>query len=279
LEYQDKLQFMQNENEQLQMKSQELEEQQPQPGPEELTNEEKERYEEEIIRLNEEVAKLKKMRSDSKPSHLDLHKQESIDSRNDSVEYKSVSERQEGEGMDSRELEIIDTLSQRGSVPNTPTSPSHASILERLLSPVEVPILSSPQSPSAMKEELSLAKTSLQTAIKKNDHMTALIRESEANASRLADQAKVLKEEIRRLERNEEREQALSNMEYLKNVIIKFLKVGPVEKEQLIPVLSTMLKLSDEEKRYVFEYAKGEADDPEDSSSWSSYVYRWTSLS
>ena len=214
------------------------------------------------------------------PNHLDLQKQDSVDSfRNDSVEFKSVSERQEGEGMDSKELEIIDTLSQRGSIPHTPTSPSHASILERLLSPVEVPILSSPLSPNAMREELTVAKASLQTALKKNDHMTALIRESEANTCRLADQAKVLKEEIRRLERNEEREQALSNMEYLKNVIIKFLKVGPVEKEQLIPVLSTMLKLSDEEKKVVFEYAKGDGDDAEENGSWSSYVYRWTSLS
>jgi hypothetical protein len=163
----------------------------------------------------------------------------------------------------------------------TPSSPSHASILERLLSPAQAPQLASPQSPVAISQELVLAKNSLQTAVKKNEHMTALIRESEANACRLADQAKVLKEEIRRLERNEEREQALSNMEYLKNVIIKFLKVGSVEKEQLIPVLSTMLKLNDDEKKFVFEYAKGEGaeENEESANSWSSYVYRWTSLS
>ena len=102
--------------------------------------------------------------------------------------------------MDSKELEIIDTLSQRGSLPHTPSSPSHASILERLLSPAQLPALSSPQSPTAIAQELHFAKSSLQTAVKKNEHMTALIRESEANACRLADQAKVLKEEIRRYE-------------------------------------------------------------------------------
>ena len=38
---------------------------------------------------------------------------------------------------------------------------------------------------------------------------------------RLTEQAKVLKEEIRRQERNQQRENAISNMEYLKNVIFK----------------------------------------------------------
>ena len=33
--------------------------------------------------------------------------------------------------------------------------------------------------------------------------------------------------------------------------------MGSIEKEQLIPVLSTMLKLNDEEKKFIFEYAKG----------------------
>ena len=37
------------------------------------------------------------------------------------------------------------------------------------------------------------------------------------------EQAKVLKEEVRRLERNQEREKHLANMEYLKNIILKVL--------------------------------------------------------
>ena len=45
--------------------------------------------------------------------------------------------------------------------------------------------------------------------------------ENEANIMRLTEQAKVLKEEIRRLERNHERQNAISNMEYLKNVVMK----------------------------------------------------------
>lgn len=38
---------------------------------------------------------------------------------------------------------------------------------------------------------------------------------------RLTEQASVLKGEIRRLERNQERENAISNMEYLKNIVYK----------------------------------------------------------
>ena len=48
-----------------------------------------------------------------------------------------------------------------------------------------------------------------------------LMNESEATVLRLTEQAKVLKEEIRRQERNQERETAVSNMEYLKNIVFK----------------------------------------------------------
>ena len=47
------------------------------------------------------------------------------------------------------------------------------------------------------------------------------MRESEEAGVRLREQAKLLKEEIRRLERNREREEGVSNMEYLKNVVLK----------------------------------------------------------
>lgn len=50
-------------------------------------------------------------------------------------------------------------------------------------------------------------------------------QEAEASNARLLDQTKVLKEEIRRLERNSERQQHLAQIEYLKNVIVK-VKLG-----------------------------------------------------
>uniref|UniRef100_A0A915CUS5 GRIP domain-containing protein n=1 Tax=Ditylenchus dipsaci TaxID=166011 RepID=A0A915CUS5_9BILA len=67
-------------------------------------------------------------------------------------------------------------------------------------------------------------------------------------------QVKVLKEEIRRLERNEERETHIENSgEYFKNIMLKFLAPEKVcdERQQLLPVLQTMLRLSAEEFRQV----------------------------
>ena len=55
-----------------------------------------------------------------------------------------------------------------------------------------------------------------------------------------------------RLERNQEREKSISNMEYLKNVVFKFLTfTSQQEKAQLLPVLSTMLKLSQDEQNEI----------------------------
>ena len=69
------------------------------------------------------------------------------------------------------------------------------------------------------------------------------------NNQRLNEQVTLLKDEIRRLERNMDRTESISNLEYLKNVILKFfvLKSSP-ERLQLIPVLVTMLKLSPDEQ-------------------------------
>ena len=46
---------------------------------------------------------------------------------------------------------------------------------------------------------------------------------SEEVGARLSEQARLLKEEIRRLERNQEREEGVANMEYLKNIVLKVL--------------------------------------------------------
>ena len=51
--------------------------------------------------------------------------------------------------------------------------------------------------------------------------LNELLRESEEATVRLGEQLKLLKEEIRRLERNKERVEGVSNMEYLKNVVLK----------------------------------------------------------
>lgn len=70
---------------------------------------------------------------------------------------------------------------------------------------------------------------------------------------------KILKEEIRRLERNVEREKHIQNTEYFKNVMLKFLAPPKVndERQQLMPVLKTMLKLSPEEEELVKNIVNG----------------------
>ena len=52
-----------------------------------------------------------------------------------------------------------------------------------------------------------------------------LLNESEESVSRMSEQIKVLKEEIRRLYRNQQRENELQNLEYLKNILMKVRQV------------------------------------------------------
>lgn len=51
--------------------------------------------------------------------------------------------------------------------------------------------------------------------------MRELLNESEATNIHLHEQLKLLKNEIRRMQRNEERADHLANNEYLKNIILK----------------------------------------------------------
>ncbi|CAF3949860.1 unnamed protein product, partial [Rotaria sp. Silwood2] len=86
--------------------------------------------------------------------------------------------------------------------------------------------------------------------------ITELLNESELNNTRLNEQIKLLKDEIRRLERNMERAESISNLEYLKNVILKFFILkSTYERLQLIPVLVTMLKLSPDEQEQLVRVA------------------------
>ncbi|KRZ13974.1 GRIP and coiled-coil domain-containing protein 2 [Trichinella zimbabwensis] len=82
----------------------------------------------------------------------------------------------------------------------------------------------------------------------KNHHLTELLYESESNNTRLEEQIRLLKDEIRRLNRNQEREQHIANAEYLKNVILEFVAPKmPDARQKLIPVLTAMLSLSPSE--------------------------------
>ena len=73
-----------------------------------------------------------------------------------------------------------------------------------------------------------------------------LLAEAEETSERLEVQATVLKKEIRRLEANATRAEA-TNLEYLKNVVVRFIASAADERAALIPVLSKLLHLTSEE--------------------------------
>ncbi|KAG0056539.1 hypothetical protein BGZ83_004562 [Gryganskiella cystojenkinii] len=93
---------------------------------------------------------------------------------------------------------------------------------------------------------LGLSTTATVTSSKEKEyqvklqHLTELLNESEANHQRLLDQEKVLKEEIRNLDRAERRQNL--SVDYLKNIVLKYLETS--DREQLLPVLTTVLQLS-----------------------------------
>ncbi|OZC08553.1 GRIP domain protein [Onchocerca flexuosa] len=90
------------------------------------------------------------------------------------------------------------------------------------------------------------------------EHARELLNESEAMNARLIEQTKLLKDEIRRMERDRERENHLANTEYLKDIIMKFIAPEKVtdERGHLIPVLTTMLKLNNDEVNLLSQVAE-----------------------
>lgn len=174
-------------------------------------------------------------------------------------------ERQDGEGSESVSPvpPVIAKLSPWSLVPSGGFKP-----LEQLLHEDEDLVVA---------EDLDALHTKITDSQKKVDHLAELLNESESSNLRMTEQIRVLKEEIRRLERNQEREKHAQNLEYLKNVIMKFVTLrGGSEKERLVPVLTTMLKLSPEEKKDLEAVVTGEAQqEAAAASSWGGYLPRW----
>eukprot|EP00057_Strongylocentrotus_purpuratus_P034383 XP_794992.3 PREDICTED: GRIP and coiled-coil domain-containing protein 2 [Strongylocentrotus purpuratus] len=188
-------------------------------------------------------------------------------------------EREQAEGMEHTDTEIPKSKLRPTLPPISTQSPTQA--------PPSVPfaqLLSSPTddrqsifsavSSTAEEEQLKSQLTAAQHRI---DHFTEITGENEAAILRLTEQAKVLKEEIRRLERNQARENAISNMEYLKNVVLKFVSLPQGdEKGRLLPVLKTMLKLSDTEIKHLATIAQGDDATQKSGSPAGSYLHRWS---
>ncbi|KAI2661055.1 GRIP and coiled-coil domain-containing protein 2 [Labeo rohita] len=151
--------------------------------------------------------------------------------------------REEGEGMETTETE---SLSSSGT-----TQPS----LEQLLTTADLKHEPAVWHMEPSKEELT---QKLSTAARSVDHLNSLLHETEATNAVLMEQINLLKSEVRRLERNQEREKSVANLEYLKNVLLQFifLRSGS-ERQALLPVIHTMLQLSPEEKSKLAAIAQG----------------------
>ncbi|KAM7303625.1 GRIP and coiled-coil domain-containing protein 2 isoform X3 [Ixodes scapularis] len=176
----------------------------------------------------------------------------------------TTQERQDGEGSES--ISPIPAIPAKplpwGLVPTGGFVP-----LEQLLRGEEDPV---PDDPDILLSKVTEAQ-------RKVDHLAELLNESESSNLRMTEQIRVLKEEIRRLERNQEREKHAQNLEYLKNIVMKFATLrGGSEKERLVPVLTTMLKLSPEEQKELQMVVSGESQaDAAAGSGWGGYLPRW----
>lgn len=172
--------------------------------------------------------------------------------------------REEGEGMETTDTESVSSSS-------TPV-PS----LEQLLNTPEAKFEPPQWEVELTKEQLMQR---LNSTAKSAEHLNGVLRESEATNVILMEQIKLLKSEIRRLERNQEREKSVANLEYLKNVLLQFifLKSGS-ERERLLPVIDTMLQLSPEERGKLVAIAQGEEESTSQPSGWASYLHSWSGL-
>lgn len=108
-------------------------------------------------------------------------------------------------------------------------------------------------------------------------HLASLLGEAEQDLARLTQLNSVLKEEVRRLTRSLERqEHAGNNLEYLKNVILKFVTLqGGDERSRLVPVLNTLLTLSPEEVGQLNQVARGAGEGG--GRGWGTYLHLWPS--
>lgn len=173
--------------------------------------------------------------------------------------------REEGEGMETTETETPSpTVRSLPSLEHLLTSPD----------PKQEPFVWTVE---PTKEELS---QKLNTATKSMAHMNRLLHETEATNAVLMEQITLLKSELRRLERNQEREKSVANLEYLKNVLLQFIFLqSGSERQALLPVIHTMLQLSPEEKAKLAAIAQGEQEASGNrGSGWTSYLHSWSGI-
>ncbi|XP_068244172.1 GRIP and coiled-coil domain-containing protein 2-like [Palaemon carinicauda] len=144
------------------------------------------------------------------------------------------------------------------------------------ISPQEDTISVASINTDATAKEIARLEAKLSNGEMRIHQLTALLHESEAENAKLAQLSDALKEEIRRSSRNENREKHMENMEYMKNIILKFLVTNNgEERKHMVPVLKTVLQLSPQETSDLEHFAVG-GDDGGSSQGWGSYLHLWS---
>uniref|UniRef100_A0A672MIN9 GRIP domain-containing protein n=1 Tax=Sinocyclocheilus grahami TaxID=75366 RepID=A0A672MIN9_SINGR len=226
-----------------------------------------ETLQQQISRLEAQLFQLQKEPSSTGTVHVQHSRKSHVDRRPADVPQLDLQgmAREEGEGMETTETE---SLSSSG----TPL-PS----LEQLLTSADLKHEPVVWHTEPSKEELT---QKLSTAARSVEHLNSLLHETEATNAVLMEQITLLKSEVRRLERNQEREKSVANLEYLKNVLLQFifLRSGS-ERQALLPVIHTMLQLSPEEKSKLAAIAQGEEESAGSrGSGWTSYLHSWSGI-
>lgn len=91
---------------------------------------------------------------------------------------------------------------------------------------------------------------------RQKNELEGALRDAEIRGDKLLDQANVLKEEIRKLERDRSRESA--NLEYLKNIVLRFMMSTSYSvKQQMITAIATILEFSLKELNQVRKVQSG----------------------
>uniref|UniRef100_A0A671T111 GRIP domain-containing protein n=1 Tax=Sinocyclocheilus anshuiensis TaxID=1608454 RepID=A0A671T111_9TELE len=227
-----------------------------------------ETLQQQISRLEAQLFQLQK--EPSSTVHVQHSRKGHVDRRPADVPQLDLQgmAREEGEGMETTETE---SLSSSGTpLPSLEQLLTSADLKHGKASPVV-------WHTEPSKEELT---QKLSTAARSMEHLNSLLHETEATNAVLMEQITLLKSEVRRLERNQEREKSVANLEYLKNVLLQFifLRSGS-ERQALLPVIHTMLQLSPEEKSKLAAIAQGEEESAGSrGSGWTSYLHSWSGI-
>ena len=212
-----------------------------------------------ILGLNDKISKLEKslqLMSLQPQSSFDMfearneeHKMSMLATEQDLLTQRTEAEGSEDQSTNSSTFQSRrkSSKSARDLMPLDELLNSSFEVQEDNFSNFSIPIDNFEQTKSKLiKEENRVA------------HLTSLLSESEKDLARMEQLNEMLKEEIRRQQRNFDREEHTKNSEYLKNIVIKFLTLNNGdEKQRLVPVLNTILKLSSEENTLLQNACKG----------------------